>query len=113
MGVNEISNIASSETVFAILFIGLLFLVGKFIKQFIEKQREDSNKREEYIFSMHERQQEESKLREEKLHSHLSRNTDQLEKIAGTLDKLETRVEHNFSEVWKEINNKQDKGRDE
>lgn len=109
MGFNEINSIAGSETVFAILFIGLLFLVGRFIKQQIVTQREDSKEREEYILKMQERQLDESRDREEKLHSHLERNTTQLEKIAGTLDKLESRVEQNFSEVWKEINNKQDK----
>lgn len=140
MNVKDIITIASSEYVFAILFIGFLWLVVQHVRGILVEQRESSKEREQYIFKMHEQQMTELKenmlhernsshelmveqrqsfdMREQELLKHLNKNTDQLTSVADTLkdiqrnlSKLEDRVEDNFMEVWKELGGKQDKNR--
>lgn len=138
MDLKNILAVAQSEAVFAVLFIGLLWLAAKQIKVTMEQSRESSIEREKYIFDIHERQMLELKenmlhernnshellieqrvstdKREEALLKHLDKNTEQLSGVADTLkdiqrnlSKLEDRVEDNFMEVWKELGSKQDK----
>lgn len=138
MGVKEIIAIASSEYVFAILFIGFLWIAVKQVQATMTRERESSAEREKYIFSMQEKQLAELKenmlhernssyeiiseqrqsfeKREGELVKHLNKNTEQLSNIADTLKdvqrnlgKLEDRMEDNFMEVWKELGSKIDK----
>jgi len=138
MGLKEIMSIANSEVVFAILFIGLLWIILTHFKKWSVEQKDTALEREKYIMSLHEKQMTELKenmlhernsnfelmveqrtsfdRREKELLQHLSKNTDQLTSVADTLkdiqrnlSKLEDRVEDNFMEVWKELGSKQDK----
>jgi flagellar motility protein MotE (MotC chaperone) len=126
-----VTGIASSEFVFAILFIASLVFAVRMFKDYIEKNRQETTEREQYIQEMHNKQMDElkdqlklqrddSQKREQELMRHLGKNTEQLSKnveqmqgIAETikhiqlnLSKLEDRVEDNFLEVWKELGNK-------
>lgn len=138
MSLKDIITVASSEYVFAVLFIAFLYVAIKQVQNTMKQERESSRERETYIFSMHEKQLDEVKSnmlyergnshkllleqrqsfdsRETKLMDHLSKNTDQLGNIAVTLkdiqrnlSKLEDRMEDNFMEVWKELGSKIDK----
>jgi hypothetical protein len=138
MSLKDVTNIAQSEAVFAILFIGLLFLIIRQAKVWLDENKQSTQEREQYIFSMHEKQMSEIKenmlhernnaheliqeqrisfeKREGELLKHLNKNTEQLGNIADTLKdvqrnlgKLEDRMEDNFMEVWKELGSKQDK----
>lgn len=140
MSIDDVTKIAQSEVVFAILFIGLLYLVLKQVQKALETHRNLSAEREKYIMDMHEKQMSELKenmlhernnsyeimqeqrhsfdKRETELMKHLEKNTAQLTNITGTLksiqhnlSKLEERVEDNFMDVWKELGAKQDKNR--
>lgn len=136
MGFDELMAIAQSEFVFAILFIGLLYLSVKQVQKALETNRAQSADREQYIMDMHHKQMVELKenmlhergnmneiiqeqrhsfnKRETELLKHLEKNTAQLSNITGTLkdiqrnlSKLEERVEDNFMDVWKELGSKQ------
>jgi len=138
LGLKEITGVAQSEFVFAILFIGLLWLAIRQVKQTLDESRQSSLEREKYIFDIHERQMTELKenmlhernsshelmieqrvsfdQRETALLKHLEKNTDQLGNIADTLKDvqknlkgLEKDVNDNFLEVWKELGSKADK----
>lgn len=138
MTLDKIMQVAGSEVVFAILFIGLLWIILTHFKKWSTEQKETSMEREKYIMELHERQM--AELKENMLHERnssfelmveqrssfdkrevellkiLTKNTEQMGDIADTLkdiqrnlSKLEDRVEDNFMEVWKELGSKQDK----
>lgn len=138
MSLKDVMTVASSEYVFAVLFIGFLWIAIKQVQGTMTRERESSNDREKYIFVMHDKQLAELKdnmlhernnshemlieqrhsfdKRESELVKHLNKNTDQLSNIADTLKdvqrnlgKLEDRMEDNFMEVWKELGSKSDK----
>jgi septal ring factor EnvC (AmiA/AmiB activator) len=116
MGVKDAQMIASSEYVFAILFILCLFIVGRWAFNFVKEVRDENTGRENKIFEMYDKQLEGSTKREEELMKNLNKNTEQLGNIADTLtdvqknlSKLETKVDGDLKEVWKELGGKADK----
>jgi len=138
MSLKDIMTIASSETVFAVLFVAFLWIVIAQVKTALKETRESAQKREEYILTSHEKQMNEIKenmlherasshelmveqrisfdKREQELLKHLNKNTEQLGNIAETLKDIqnnlksvENRMEDNFMDVWKELGNKIDK----
>lgn len=140
MSLKDIMTVASSDVVFAVLFIGLLYVLLSAFKKWATEQKEMSIERERYVLTMHEKQMIELKenmlhernanfellveqrrsfeTREAELIKVLNKNTDQLSSIADTLkdiqrnlSKLEDRVEDNFMDVWKELGSKLDKPR--
>lgn len=136
MDVNAVMSIASKETVFAILFIFLGAAVIRWVKAFIDQQREHSQEREQYIMEMHKKQLEELKeqamhqrndnrellveqrqsfdRREKDLLEHLKQNTHQLENISDTLRDVKTNIvglEDNLQSIWSELERKVDKDR--
>lgn len=138
MNAKDILMIAQSDAVFAVLFIGILWIAGRFVKQYFADQKQESLEREAYIMDMHKQQMEglkddmiiqrdnynnllvEQRLsfdkRENELLKVLNKNTDQLTGVAETMKdiqrgivKLEDRMEDNFMQVWKELGSKADK----
>ncbi|AGY46832.1 phosphodiesterase [Bacillus phage Blastoid] len=134
MDANTVMSIASKETVFAILFIILGAAVIRWVKAFIDQQREHSQEREQYIMEMHKKQLEELKeqamhqrndnrellveqrqsfdRREKDLLEHLKQNTHQLENISDTLKDVKTNIvslEDNLQIIWNELDRKVDK----
>lgn len=140
MSLKDIMTVAGSDMVFAVLFIGLLWIILTHFKKWSAEQKESALEREKYILQLHEKQMMDMKenmlhernanfellveqrhsfeKREGEILKHLSKNTEQLTNVAETLkeiqrnlSKLEDRVEDNFMEVWKELGAKQDKNR--
>lgn len=116
LGIKEIQSIASSEVVFALLFIFGLFVVGRYVVQFIAEMKDENTHRETQIIDLYKEQIANSNNREVELMKHLEKNTEQLGNIADTLNdvqrnlsKLESRVDDNFKDVWKELGSKADK----
>ena len=52
----ELLELADSEKVFAGLFIITLFVIGRWVKNFIHEQVKENNEREKYIMDSHEKQ---------------------------------------------------------
>lgn len=136
MDVNSVMSIASKETVFAILFIILGAAVIRWVKTFIDQQREHSQEREQYIMEMHKKQLEELKeqamhqrndnrellveqrqsfdRREKDLLDNLKKNTHQLENISETLKDMKSDIvglEDNLETIWSELERKADRER--
>jgi predicted RNase H-like nuclease (RuvC/YqgF family) len=114
--VKMLSDLASSETLFAVLFLAGLVLVGRYVVQHIRNTEEKSAQRESQLIEIYKEQLDASATREEKLMSHLDKSNEQLEGVAdtlkdiqGNLEKLEHRVESNFHDVWKELGGKADR----
>ena len=120
-------EIAGSEAVFAVLFIGFLWVVIGYVKKVLDDNKKESQAREQYIFDMHEKQMDNMQdmmeqqrrsheKREEAIQRHLDKNTEQLSAIAETMNiiqkevsRVESKVDTNFVTVWKELGGKRDK----
>ncbi|PEZ47021.1 hypothetical protein CN367_11665 [Priestia megaterium] len=112
----DIQSIAGSEMVFAVLFIFVLFIAGKWVIQFIAEMKDENAHRETQLIDLYKEQITNSNTREQELMKHLDKNTDQLENIADTLSdvqknlsKLESKVDADLKDVWKELGGKADK----
>lgn len=112
----EITELANSEAVFAVLFIAGLVVVGKWFMNYIQEQREESKRREQELMDNYKEQLHQSNEREVKLIAHLDKNTEKLEQIARTLTGVEKRlfsfeakVNNDFNNVWNELGSKKDK----
>lgn len=121
MDFGVLNEIATSQVIFSLLFIALLWFGGRWFMQNFKEEKAESRQREEYIFELHKKQLEDMKetqklqqdsfdKREEKLMSVLDKNTEQLENVANTLTevqrnlgKFESRADKNFKEIWIEI----------
>lgn len=126
----DIMKLANSEVVFAILFIGFLWLAVQYVKRVLEDNRMQENERETYIMELHKQreddlkqmlreQREESVAREDKLFTNLEELTHKQGEISETLkdvrtglSTLEHKMERNITELWKELSKKQSKGGD-
>jgi hypothetical protein len=123
MSFKELVTLANSEVFFAVLFVIGLMVVGKWFFNHMKEQNElmkaqgdENREREEQIIEIYKNELDKGADREIKLMTHLEKNTDQMEKIAGTLDniqsnmsQLESKVDNNLKEVWKELGSKADK----
>jgi septal ring factor EnvC (AmiA/AmiB activator) len=114
--VQLLSDLASSETFFAVLFLAGLILVGRYVVANMKEVKEENAQRESQLIDIYKEQLEASATREGKLMSHLDKSNEQHEKVADTLkdiqvnlEKLEHRVEDNFHDVWKELGAKADR----
>lgn len=118
--ISQIIEVASSEVVFAILFISLgvwLFWFGT--KHFMELKKEQSkrendlltenDRREQKLIDIYEQQSQRAEDRESQLMGYLDKNNEQLGTIARTLEKVENRMDDNFIAIWKELGQKQNK----
>lgn len=110
-------QIATSQSVFAILFIILLFAGYKAIRGYLkevktenEKREEENKGREKEIKHLYNEHKTEAKERENKLMDFLEQNTESqkqtvvtLNKIEGNLDSLAKRMDEGFSDVWNQF----------
>lgn len=110
-------QIATSQSVFAILFIGLLYVGYKALKGYLkevksenEKREEENKGREKEIKDLYNEHKSEAKERENKLMEFLEQNTESqkqtvvtLNKIEGNLDSLAKRMDEGFSDVWNQF----------
>ncbi len=116
MSFKELMTLANSEVFFAVLFVIGLMVVGKWFFNHMKEQGDENRQREEQIIDIYKNELDKGAEREIKLMTHLEKNTDQMEKIAGTLDTIQTgmsqlegKVDSNLKEVWKELGSKADK----
>ncbi|TWJ39639.1 hypothetical protein CHCC5027_3552 [Bacillus paralicheniformis] len=116
MDFNVVSEMASSEATFALLFIASLIFVGRWFLRFIEEQKQENHEREQQLIESFKEQLDKSDKRETRLMVHLEKNTEQLESIADTLSgverrltSFETKVGNELEDVWKELKAKADK----
>ena len=85
MTVEQAERIATSQAVWAILFIILFgFVVGYLIRT--------SEKREKKLMDFHEQSKAESNVREERLLNHLEKTTNQLGEIANTVGDIQSEM---------------------
>lgn len=108
MSLKDITSIAGSEFVFAILFVGLLWLVLLYFRNSMEQQRAIEIQREDQLIGLYEKQKQESLEREKELMRHQERLADHIEDISEALRdvkdgmrQLEDKVDRNMNEVWK------------
>lgn len=85
-------SIASSQYVFAILFIIVLFVFYKWINKNYEEHKQDSKERENKLMDHLEKSNETQE-----------RTSRTLEKIEGSLHSLEKRTDEGFNAVWEQI----------
>jgi ABC-type bacteriocin/lantibiotic exporter with double-glycine peptidase domain len=115
MDLKDIQTVAQSDVVFAVLFIGLLWISAIFINRLMQDQRETEKQREEQLIELYREQKAESAEREKELMQHLDRITERQAEITNTLrevkedmrgglTKLEEKVDRGFVEVWRAIN---------
>jgi Tfp pilus assembly protein PilO len=116
MGFKELMQLANSEVFFAVLFVIGLVVIGKWFFAHMKEQREENREREEQLIDIYKSELAKGETREANLMDHLQKNTDQMERISGTLDtiqsnmmKLESKVDNNLTSVWKELGGKADK----
>jgi Tfp pilus assembly protein PilO len=116
MGFKELMQLANSEVFFAVLFVLGLITIGKWFFAHMKEQREENREREEQLIDIYKSELEKGEAREANLMIHLEKNTNQMERISGTLDtiqsnmmKLESKVDNNLTNVWKELGGKADK----
>ncbi|RXF11079.1 hypothetical protein EG878_14585 [Enterococcus faecalis] len=119
MGLGEAIKIASSEVVFATLFILLGAAMLRWIVVFIKQSQTETIERENYIFEMHKQreadlkqviaeQKKESEQREERLMKQIDFQQDQQRQIVMTLgsiqhslEKLETKIDNDLHDIWR------------
>lgn len=111
--VKTAEQIASSQYVFAILFIILLFVVAKYLANHLKEMKEENGEREKELKVLYTEHKLESKEREQVLMLHLERSNESQEKSSNTLEKievslrsLEKRMDEGFANVWEHIKNK-------
>ena len=123
-------QIATSQSVFAILFIILLIVGYRAISKYLKDVKMENDKREKEIKDLYTEHKDESKQREieakereNKLMLHLERSDKSHEKTTRTLEKIEVslqslenktqKMDIGINDIWKrldEIDNKQSNG---
>lgn len=116
MEIEILENLATSEVLFAVLFIGGLIFIGRWFLIYMAEQKKENDERETQLIDIYKAQIDRSSMRENELMTHLSKNTEQLVKIADTLEgvqtnlqRVENRVHEDLQTVWKELGAKADK----
>lgn len=130
LDVQTAEKIATSQSVFAILFVILLFIGYRALKSYLKDMKKESEKREAEIKSLYAEHKEESKQREEEskqrelsLMAHLDRSDKSYEKTTETLGNIQTslqsletktqKMDTGIDDIWKrleEIDKQQHKG---
>lgn len=117
MDLKTLEKLATSEVIFAILFIGGLLFIGRWFLNYMAEQKRENIEREAQLLEIYKDQLSQSAVREKELMQHMGENTVQLKSIADTLKgvqdnlfKLEDRVNSDLQGVWKELGSKVDKG---
>lgn len=110
-------QIATSQSVFAILFIALLLVGYKAIRGYLkevktenEKREEENKNREKEIKHLYNEHKTEAKERENKLMNFLDQNTESQKQTVVTLSKIENnlgslaqRMDEGFNDVWNQF----------
>src|SRR5690606_14532079 len=111
-----VNSIATSQVIFAILFIGLLAIVMRAMWSLYKQFKEESKEREKKVEELYEEYKAEAKEREKKLLEHLEKSNESQERTSQTLVRiqeslvsLESRVDEGLSDVWKKIDQIDDK----
>lgn len=112
---NEIGiaeQIASSQYVWAILFIVGIFVAYKATKNYLVDIKQENAAREEEIKELYKEHRLEAKERERDLMNHLEKSNESQERTAQTLERieknlnhLEVKVDKGFNDVWSVIEN--------
>lgn len=119
--------IASSETVFAFLFILTILFVSRKAMEIYKEASNSGARREQYIFDLHQKREihmqeiihvnrQDSATREAKLMEKIDASNTHQAKIATTLDNINLKLDKmddNFQNVWIEIHQIKDKKGDE
>lgn len=71
----------------------------------VDRLKSKADDREQSITNLYETQKTESNEREERLMIHLEKTTTTLQHIEVGLNKLETKIDGGFKEVWEQIDN--------
>ncbi len=100
-------EIATSQYVFAVLFILLLFVAYRAIKSYLSDIKQENAEREQELKELYKEHKVDAKERETKLMEHLDKSNQSqertaiaLERIEGSLNSLEDKVDKGFSDVW-------------
>lgn len=100
-------KIATSQSVFAILFIIALFVGYRAIKSYLVDMKQENEGREQELKDMYKEHSSDAKERETKLMDFLDKSTESqnqtvvtLTKIEGNLDSLAKRMDEGFNDVW-------------
>jgi uncharacterized protein HemX len=91
--------LATSQFVWAIVAIAIGWAFYKEIKQRMDAQKEENNKREEQLIQLYETQKTESRAREERLMTHIEKTTETLNMIDSKMEKMDKRID----DVWNKI----------
>lgn len=112
-------KIATSQSVFAILFIIVLFIGYRALRSYLADIKKENENREQEIKDLYSEHKVESKEREVKLMSFLDKTNESqnqtvitLNKIENNLDSLAKRMDEGFNDVWdhfEKIDSKVDK----
>lgn len=119
--ISDITKLANSEAVFAVLFIAFLYVGVKQVLKMIDQLRNDEASKEQHIYTIYRDRENDYKqllvdlrndtmTREEKLYTNLTGLTSQQGEISDTLKdvrdslgKLENKMDRGFNEVWDAI----------
>lgn len=123
MDIKTLTELAKSDFPFFVLFILCVFIVGRWLVNFIKEQQAENNLRENKLIENYEKQlqsqadeKKELMIHLERSNDHLKMNTETLKEISTTqheiqknLYKLEVKVDESLKAVWVELASKQDK----
>lgn len=101
--IGTVERVASSQFVFAILFIFLLFGVAKVFLSYFKTVKDEAAQREKALINLYEQQRADSKSREENLMAHLDKTTKSLEGIEKNLTNLEQKMNAGLSDIWNHL----------
>ena len=120
MDLTKLVELANSETLFAILFIAGLIYIALYVKGMLQSNKDDNRRRENQLIDIYKEQIDKGDKRGEELMDYLNKNAEQLENISRTLEgvqtnltKLDNRVKNNLTNVWKELDTKENKNNKE
>lgn len=94
MDISYAEKIVTSQVVWALLCILVVYAAYKAVIQYIKDLREENRTREEQLVDLYEKQKLESTHREERLMTHIEKTTDTLEKIDTNVEELQKGIVH-------------------
>lgn len=123
MDIDVVEKIATSQSIWSIVALILLYVIGMSVKHYIKHQnqkfdelREESKHREDKVIELYEKQRIESLERENRLMEHLNKTTETLGKIDHSLFNLQykvdetqkkvDKVDRGLKEVWEHLKGK-------
>ncbi|AYC28732.1 hypothetical protein [Paenisporosarcina cavernae] len=101
-------KIASSEYVFAILFIIMLFIAVRWFAGHLKEMKQENQEREKELKDLYTEHKEESKEREKLLLRHLensnesqAKTAEAIKKMSDSMKSIEQQMDTGFKEVWR------------